>query len=307
MSAAPPIPIVEASALLRRLGLALVEAVVRRAPAPALARLVSRREVALLLPFAGRRGAVPLTAHTIGPWLREQSWFAGRGLGRSWVPPQLEPALQRSSQRALECGAAAQVWEQVARAWVDRALGGISPRWLAEPFWELAGEAAWGHAALQAEVAHLLIGELRTRVLFTPGEPPAPLIAPRTYWALIAMADVGRPALWRLLLRRRAARRGLRRLQQTAARLALAPGWADVWDQWLLSEALRLWDNAAGRPTPELQRAMLAMPLHLRLNQPAAAPEAASVELAVAGWEQRVPPWLATLARWDREPPAAQP
>jgi len=302
-SAAPPIPLPAASALLQRLGLSLVGAVARRIPPPALARLLARDEVSLLLPFAGQGGAVPLTRYTLRPWLRQGAWYAVRGLAPAWVPPALERDLQRASRRALETDGDAHTWRRLARGWMDYAVGGVSPRWLADPFWAAAGELAWGDAAFQAEVAHLLIGELRRRVLFTPGSPPAPLIATRTFWALIALAEVGRPAPWRLLLRRRAAVRGLRRLKAHAATVTLAPGWAEVWDQWLLTEAMRLWQPVDRAVAPELRAALAALPLHVQLGQCAVdSSDPPPVALAAAGWEACLEPWVATLARWDREP-----
>lgn len=307
MSVVPPIPLPAASALLRRLGLSLVEAVARRTSPPALARLIGRNEVDLLLPFAGIGGAVPLTPHTLRPWLRQILWYGARGLAPTWAPPILVGDLQRAANAALHSGANARTWGRIARAWIERAVGGVSPRWVAVPFWAAAGELAWGDAAFQAEVAHLLIDELRRRVIFTPGAPPRPLIATRTFWALIALAELGRPAPWRLLLRRRAAVHGLRRLKSHAAVTALAPGWAEVWDQWLLIEAVRLWRLDDKAVAPELRAAIAELPLHAELGQGGVTPpEPPPVALAAVGWEVQLQPWIVTLAQWDREPRGEQ-
>ncbi len=147
----------------------------------------------------------------------------------------------------------------------------------------------------------MILAELRKRVFFSPGEPPTPTIGLRTCWALIALADSGAPPLWR----RRATRLGLGRLRRTAAQAILVPGWADVWDQWLISEALRLWPGSDERLDPATRAAMLSLPIHTYLHpqqvdhEPPGPP---APDLAAAGWAQRTPPWLATLARWEREP-----
>lgn len=301
----PTPPLEEAISFLRRIGLALAGAAIRREPAPSLARLITRRDVALLLPFEGFHNALPLTRRTIWPWLKQGAWMFQRELAPRWTPPTLSRELQTAAERSLLKSRGGEQWDLLVRIWAERVVGGISPRWLGDPFWPLVGEAAWGEAAFQLQIVELLDANLRRRVLFTPGGTPTLTVAPATFWTLIALAEIGRPYAWRLMLRWRATMLGLRRLQEVAVRAALQPGWADVWDQWLIGEALRLWPKAAERPTPELQNALQALPLLSRLNTASPVPQQEPSALVALGWEQRVPPWIDTLARWDREQPAS--
>ncbi len=121
---APPIPLAEATALLRQLGVALLGSVVRCEPPPTLAKLLSRRDIALLLPYAGQRHAVPFTWLTLRPWMRQAAWWAVRGWRSSWAPPDLRAGLGRAVHSGLRRGAPDRRWRMLAGLWVDRMIGG---------------------------------------------------------------------------------------------------------------------------------------------------------------------------------------
>lgn len=294
------LPLEPTAALLRHIGERLLAALLNREPAPALAQLVGRGELPLLLPYAWGRRALPLRRSLIRPWLRQLWWWWMPLRRKVWAPPNVLPSLQRSLKRAIQRPIAPDRWGELASIWVDRSVGGIDRRWLAAPFWPLAGELAWGDAAFLASTSRLIRQTLAQRVIFFPGPPPVPALAAPTCWALIALAEVGQPAPWPPLPRRRLIRAGLQRLQALGARIALAPGWAGCWDQWVLAEALRLWPSAQqGAASAPLRSALATLPIHHYLGQaPSAEPAAA---LAAPGWDQQLPPWLGQLARWDRE------
>lgn len=293
-------PLEPAAALLRRVGEALLTALLNREPAPSLAQLVGRAELPLLLPYAWGRHALPLRQSLIRPWLRQLWWWWMPLRRKAWAPPPVLPSLQRSLQRAIQRPITPDRWGELAAIWVDRSVGGIDRRWLAAPFWPLAGELAWGDTAYLTNTSRLIRRTLAQRVIFFPGPPPVPALAAPTYWTLIALAEVGQPTPWPPLPRRRVIIAGLRRLQAIGTRITLAPGWAGCWDQWIITEALRLWPNASEQAVAApLRSALAALPIHHHLGNALSAEPAAA--LAAPGWEQQLPPWLGDLARWDRE------
>lgn len=301
------IPLTEATLLLRRLGTTLLGAIARCEPVPHLAHMLEPRDVSLLLPYANLHASVPLTRLSVRPWMKQAMWIVRRSSASGWNPPDLSADVERSVHAGVRRGSQ-RAWNKLARAWMNQRVGGISPRWLATPLWELAAEMAWGDMTFQNEIARMLLGALRQRVLVTSDHLPVPLITPRTCWACVALAPIGTPQSWRMQLQRGAITRGLRCLQAIAAGYMLTPGWAGVWEQWLMSEALRLWNGAAERVEPPVRTALLALPLHTRLHATVPSgdtPATADVDLATPDWDQDLPSWISILARWDRE--SAQP
>lgn len=308
-SAAPTIdltaiPLEATATLLRRVAEALLISLTRREPPPPLARLVGRRELPLLLPYAWGQRSIPARWAMLGPWLRQLWWWLLPLSARPWTPPNLGVGLARNLRRAVDRPASPKTWAELAGFWVDRSVGGATERWLPDPFWPLAGELAWGNETFLAATASVLRESLARRVIFNPGPPPVPLLSPGCFWALIALAETGRSPAWPPLPRGRLTLAGLRRLQLIAGRIALAPAWAGFWDQWVLSEAMRLWPKAAAGVEPALRDALAALPIHQRLGDPPAPADLKTVTLAAPGWERQIPPWHDLLARWDREPGA---
>jgi hypothetical protein len=295
------VPITEAVELLRRIGTGLIEAIAHQ-EAAALSRLITPSQVPLLLPFAGRRGRIPFQRDMLGAWARQLGWWIARPWRRTWSPPNLAGSLYVSSLNALRAGRSEAIWRALAQHWMSRALGGVTHEWLADPFWRLAGELAWTDPSFRADCARTLTTALSRRVLFSPDGPPLPQIAPRTFWALIALTEIGRLPLRLFGLRRHRVSAALRRLRQQSALLAQAPGWADLWDQWLIIEALRIWPSATAHLPKPLAAAVLALPLRALLEPSANIVTAEPMPaLAALGWDTHIPPWLATLAGWDRE------
>ncbi len=294
-------PMAETVQLLRQVGAGLIDAIAEQRPA-ALSRLIEPRQVPLLLPFAGRRQSVPFDRDTLGAWVRQLGWRIARPWRRIWSPPDLAGHLSVSSLHALYAGYPEEDWRALVQHWMGRALGGVAPDWLAASFWPLAGELAWNESVFQAGCSRTLISALSRRVLFSPDGPPLPQIAPRTFWALIAIAPVGRIPLRPFGLRRHRVSAGLQRLRKQSAVLAQAPEWAGLWDQWLIVEALRVWPGVAGYTPRPLREAVLALPLRPLLEPGAnAAADRGAPPLAAPGWDTQIPPWITTLARWDRE------
>lgn len=298
------VPLRAAATMLRRISEPLIDGLARgERPAP-LSQIITWPEAQLLLAYAQRQNAIPLRWGVLRLWLWQTGWQISQRWRRDWQPPDLTQHLSHAARRSLQHGVSVPRWELIAAHWLDRRVGGVSARWLAQPFWTLAGTLAWSDAHTQAETARTLLATLQRRVLFEPDAPSLPLLVPQTCWTLIALAEIGRPSRWHLPLRRRRTVAALRRLQHIATLHALAPGWAGLWDQWVLLEALRLWPGALDRCTAQLRTALLALPLREQLGLPPVTPSAAlpPVALAAAGWEQHIPSWLATLARWEREP-----
>ena len=157
--------------------------------------------------------------------------------------------------------------------------------------WELLGEAAWSGPLWCRDIAARIRDHLGERLLFRAGELPVARPEARFYWALLAVALDGEADGDGAALRR------------IAARLAMAPGWAGFWDQWLL---LHLHGDDAGQAgAPEIRTLLeriAALPLALMgtADRPAppqpsgpSAPLAdAGVPLARASWRREMPSWM---------------
>ncbi|NJN15471.1 MAG: hypothetical protein HC822_03840 [Oscillochloris sp.] len=142
---------------------------------------------------------------------------------------------------------------------------------------------------------------LARQVLFFPGLPPVPILAPQCYWALIALAEIGNPQLLLPWPRRRLVRAALQRLQSIAAGIALSAGWAGFWDQWVLSEAQRQWSKPKSNSASPLHQALAALPLHQSAGATVPQHEQPPFTLANPNWEQERPPWFDLLAQWNRK------
>lgn len=163
--------------------------------------------------------------------------------------------------------------------------------------WELLGEAAWSAPLWCRDIAARVRDHLGERLLFRAGELPVARPEARFYWALLAVALDGEAEGDGAALRR------------IAARLAIAPGWAGFWDQWLLLHlhSVHLHGGDAGHPAAPEVRTLLeriaALPLALmgtadrpaptRPARPSAPLADAGVPLARASWRGEMPSWMA--------------
>lgn len=290
-------PLNSAALMLRRIGTELLHALAQQQPLPLLDQLIDRRETALLLSYARLSHAIPLSRRTYRLWTQQLRWWLRLRQDRLWAPPDLAAGIATSIRATLKRPLPREQWQPLAAHWIDRLLDGLSPHWVAAPFWELAGSIAWQDEAFLMATASTLRRSLATRVIFEPGPPPAPLLTPQTWWMLIALSNVHSQ---KRTLRLENKTAGIRRLQAIGSDIALASGWAKLWDQWLITEVLRIEPGARERIPPPLQRAIAALPIQrLRGHAPVTADRAA-VALAAPGWDRAVPPWFQLLIEWDQ-------
>lgn len=167
------------------------------------------------------------------------------------VPADLSPLQQRTLGAAL-AGPEAEVRD--------------FPQPLADRLLEALGALAWSDPVLRLHAASRIRAHLRVRILFDPRTLPVVSPPPPLFWCLLACP-----------LRRSWRRRGLWRVdtlfREAAERLALRPGWAGFWEQWML--ALWLSRRRDGQTLPAgLARGLAGLPLFRE-------PEAASMAEAL--------------------------
>ncbi len=128
----------------------------------------------------------------------------------------------------------------------------------APEFWGLLGERAWADLEFQRDTAVLLENTLRQRTPFsadlTKRAPsgqtnpnfPVMYLSPKLYWILLTMAIATTKLNWtyRIWPSRRYVRKAILLLKTMGLDQGLQPGWATMWDQWVLLEAAENWGTA---------------------------------------------------------------
>jgi hypothetical protein len=142
-------------------------------------------------------------------------------------------------------------------------------------YWPLAANAAWCDGEFQFRVGYLARQYLRQTEFLTPIEPSLPSFSPNVFWILLLLLPENThagpggqlfqrggkidsstvpdlPLIW--------IQRAEKTLRSVANIAAATPGWAGFWDQWLITQAIRVWK-------PSLASDMLGM-FHALLNLP---------------------------------------
>lgn len=174
------------------------------------------------------------------------------------VPADLSPLQQGTLEAALSGPDAAD----------QQRLGACPgpPQPVADLVLDALGSAAWYDPDLRLHAASRVRSHLRSRIVFAPAALPVAESSHRFFWSLLACAPA-RP--WQRVRRSSPACR----LKSAASRLALRPGWAGLWEQWLLAR----WLSSSRRGGPAampavLARGLVGLPL---FREPEAAPVAA--------------------------------
>lgn len=232
-------------------------------------------------------------------------------------PPQPPPdSFARLSNDVVHGRQTTAQWQSGLIAAARRAAGLNDGYALPSGGWEALGRWAWGGPAFQRDAVALLEAKLRANVLFVGGDwstlrQPTLSLSPQTIWLLLALAAPHRIAprpswLRRLMAEARAALVALRARRwpwprrrddselasamfvELGRRHGLVPGWAGVWDQWLLLQAVRRWPGDDAGP---VRAAIAALPL-------AGPPRPGGLSLARPHWSNECPAWFQTW--WTR-------
>lgn len=286
------LPIAKACELLRRVALALVHDVLAQRPLAPISTLLRPGEERLLAPAARRDLRRHRRAEGVRP-KRSLRLLAAqqplRAIGQAWRRGEVSPRAGRVL--ALEQ--------------IESGYKGVTAERVPAQFWKVGGICAWHDLAFQYEVADAIRKALHNRVIFTSAEikaiypvnAAAVLLAPQTFWLLIAAADTCPPGMiWRPSARR--LRRAAAHLQMIADDMASAEHWAGFWDQWLMLELARQDKNWFDNLTPQLQDAVAALPIFgavPSLAPPPSSPTPTTPPLRLAARNVRTPPWLKRL------------
>lgn len=163
-----------------------------------------------------------------------------------------------------------------------------------EGFWAVLGERAWADLFYRHTVARRLEQAIHQRTLFAlQGKCAFPIftLSPRTFWLLISLsaarADFGfrdRPRV----------RHIVQKLHDLGGEMGLQPEWANLWDQWVLLEAIR--SRPSGPQAVAILRALDALPLgRLGKVEASAKPVSAEeqgIQLAQPQWSADIPVWF---------------
>lgn len=135
---------------------------------------------------------------------------------------------------------------------------------------------AFTEAHFRGEIAGLLVQVLSQRVMFHRDPAPVVRLHPATVTCLARLwAEKARPDLGA----------GLDRL---ADRMIAQPGWAGFWDQWILSEAVRLWDVTP--PSRVATLPVLAQGTRALTEEAPKSPDACKPD-----WRTEAPDWAVRL------------
>ncbi|WP_448207780.1 hypothetical protein [Azospirillum sp. sgz302134] len=165
-------------------------------------------------------------------------------------------------------------------------------RYVPDGGWRLAGTIAWS----DPRFLHALGMGIRRRVRATgsPLDMPEGAVrpAPETFWLLCAA-----------LPDRRSGSPPSAHLTELALRLANAPGWAGVWEQWLIAEAISAAGSAAGLVARSAVARLLAQlpvfdrPAYRALRGTLGPPDPEGPSIAAPDWDAAAPPCLGTSLR----------
>jgi hypothetical protein len=314
------VPIEEAVITLQPLGLQLVKALLQGGERPFLSTLLPPPLVELLLPGAG----IAVPPITYGPfrsqrWQRWLEWWKRQaiflwlkrqpilsGLFRLVKRQHLvgQPTTQSPTKiqyddlvaKAARSQISSSEWQQQVSRRLRDAFFGRPAKNIPPLTWPLIGELAWGNLAIQHEAAEQIYRYLRLYYLFYPSFGPVPQISPRTFWALIALAQPVPPGSV-VTPHQRNHYIAAHHLQQIAYTQILIEGWAGFWDQWLLWQAWHHW-QLTFVPESELHTSILNLPIFKHLSNnfiSLSLPddnEANLYHLAAANWQDAAPAWL---------------
>ncbi len=174
------------------------------------------------------------------------------------------------------------------RRWLKRspAIGRFAPpqrQYVPDSGWRTAGAIAWG----DGRFLHALATGIRRRLRMTgsPLDAPQGVVrpAPETFWLLCAALPGGRSR-----------QPSSARLADLALRLADRPGWAGVWEQWLIAEAILATES---EPRTDARRLLAQLPIFDRpayrvLRGSLGAADSVGATIAAEGWDEALPTCL---------------
>jgi hypothetical protein len=297
------LPVEEVAGVLRNIGWHLLGCVLNDS-APQLRDYVSPETALLFVTspgFTRRRGGQLYAGQS---WLRRAPAMAWSHLWRL-LRRERRYAFADTVERAAHSKLSQRAWQARVQDELEHQLELHRDYRFPPDFWALLGVRAWNDAVFRRNSAELLEKALRQRVLFsaelTPAEDdnlhfPTMLLSSNLFWLLLALAVAATEFNWtyRLFPTRRRVRRALKLLQTEGLRHGLQPGWANVWDQWVLLEAAAFWLSEQ-RP-PAL--------IHLLHDLPLAQYRTGQATDATTEIDQRLiaqPTWRDTMPRWFGE------
>ena len=179
-------------------------------------------------------------------------------------------------------------------------------------FWELIGERAWNDIRFGYTISHLIETELRQRTLLAIGEFDTICLSPQTFWLLLVLAKPYKASmqtpnsrgnliqrlqgLFQRVFLQTEREKVVKKLQQEGEIQGLTPGWATLWDQWILLEALAQWgDEACSNRLKQTLRNLPLMsyqptqpdPIHLGEEQ-----QTSLIRISDPNWEEFMPRWF---------------
>ena len=314
------LPLEETAVALRSLGLQLVTMTLEGEKQPSLYPLLSPSLVELLLragdaspPLTDemsrpqqrwQRWAVWRQLRTIISWLQRLpalSWLFQfirrsplvRRLSATWRPPDIQ--YNDLVEKAARNQISSPEWQREVNRRLREALYGRPAQSMPPLFWPLIGVIAWSDLEVQHQVGQRIYDCLRPHHLFFPSFGPAPQLSPKTFWALIALAQPV-PADLIITAEQRSHYAIACHLQQIARDQALVAGWAGFWDQWLLWQARRHWPTAFDSQT-EIGVSLAHLPLLAQLSGELLPTASGQGELqlnnlAAPDWQDAAPSWL---------------
>lgn len=209
-------------------------------------------------------------------------------------------AFKDTLHKALEGEITEESWRTPIMTKIGQELG-MGPGYrLPEPMWTLVGLSAWGSPAYTLHIARRIESYLRRWTLVTLDPQPTITLSVRTYWLLLALSGTNlQYRIDRMFQHQKSLRDTwlvIRRMRQEGAKQGLIPGWANLWDQWLLLEAFEQWNH--GRWPPELEASTGALPLRpfaeIHTRRIHTFPDHAITDLAAPGWDTAFPGWFKT-------------
>jgi hypothetical protein len=219
---------------------------------PALVVYVSREELergAEVLQRLALRLLEDLLA--CGPGLQHRDWFGARDarvfdrmgirrIGLRWalarfIPPLRALLMHRQTTTGIDGREKRGRWSKSA-ALTRLAIEchGTEGLLIPDRLLGVVGRTAWDSPLFRLRAAALVTDHLRSRLMVSVGDSPAPRIVPEVCWMIIATSYVQLPRLARLRLAYRPHRRGLERLQAYGLKVLEETGMpGDFWAHWL--------------------------------------------------------------------------
>lgn len=166
--------------------------------------------------------------------------------------------------------------------------------------WQIAGERAWLDNAFRMELAFWVEKTFARRVLFRVAENDQErdmrtvTFSPNTFWMLLAITCACSP-IDGLRVPKRTIEAFCRIVEDK--QLGRAPGYATLWDQWLLLEAVYWLRQKRVRIPTSIRQAVALLPLR-HLDTQYTGPES---DLAAPDWQQNIPDWFSNWFKMHRQ------